>query len=127
MLKKILPILLPTLCCLALLLLDEWLWHFFHPLKGLLLIFFVILSYVNHRVTNFGLKQDLKKFHQYYFGTAFIRTSLVLGFILFALFRYSSTIFSFVSTLLIFYFLYMIFEIYFLFHNLQSDSKKDGK
>jgi hypothetical protein len=95
----------------------------FHFMKWGLLAFFVITAIVTSLVTDYGLKKDEKAFHVYYFLSMGIRLFLSVIFVFICIFTRIEGIKSFVITFFVFYFLYFVFEIYFLLGNLRAKSE----
>ncbi|EAY29136.1 hypothetical protein M23134_02327 [Microscilla marina ATCC 23134] len=97
--------------------------NLFHFTKWGLWGFFIAIALVTSLVTSYGLKKDEKAFHVYYFLSMGIRLFLSVIFVFVCIILRMEGIYSFVITFFVFYFLYFVFEIYFLLGNLRAKSE----
>lgn len=95
----------------------------FHFTKWGLLAFFVATSIITSLVTAYGVKADPRKFQVYYFLSMGIRMFLSIIFVFICIILRIDEIYLFVINFFMFYFLYFVFEIYFLLGNLRAKSE----
>lgn len=92
-----------------------------HPYIWYILIFFLGLSFLGHRLMETGLRNNREKFVTFYISTIVARIILCLLFIGFFLYRGLSDSFLFVINFFALYLFYTCFEIYGLYSNLRRD------
>mgnify|MGYP000890499277 CR=1 FL=1 len=97
--------------------LDSWL----HPYIWYLLAFIFGLSFLFHRLMEFGLRNKREKFIPFYISTIFAKIFLSLTFIGFFLYQGLSDSFLFIINFFVLYLFYTCFEIYGLYCNLRRD------
>lgn len=118
-------VILPSICLVGAILISEQLGmqHWLHPQRWLMLVFFAILTFVQVRITEFGLSQEQTKFQTFYFAAMIIRLFGSLLLLLGLLIYETENKASLVGNFLAFYLFYFIFEIYYLLGNLRANSK----
>lgn len=123
--KGLLQLSVPSLILAGILLIESLIpsVFLFHSYKWILLFFFFAQSYISHKIINFGLETDQRKFYVYYFSSMIIRIILSSVLLLVLLFQKVENTFVFVLTFFIFYFYHIVFEIYYLLGNLRANSK----
>lgn len=96
---------------------DAWV----HPYIWYIVAFFVGLSFLIHRLMEYGMKNNREKFVTFYLSTVVGR--LILSIIFIAVFLYSglTNSFLFVINFFALYLFYTCFEIYGLYCNLRRD------
>jgi O-antigen/teichoic acid export membrane protein len=96
---------------------DAWI----HPYIWYILSFFVMLSFLIHRLMEYGLRNNREKFVTFYLSTIVGR--LILSIIFIGIFLYSGLTdsFTFVLNFFALYLFYTCFEIYGLYCNLRRD------
>lgn len=92
-----------------------------HPYIWYILAFFFGLSFLIHRLMEFGLRNKREKFVTYYMATIVGRIVLSLIFIAIFLYRGLTDSFIFVVNFFALYLFYTCFEIYGLYCNLRRD------
>ncbi len=124
-LKKITP----TLIAVILILIDYFLFPlpFIHPRAGYMLAFFVALSYMNDRILEFGVDGNPERFQVLYFTSMMLRMVFSVLFIFIFLWWGLAQKLLFILNFFIFYFLYIVFEIYYLLGILRSNGKVKQK
>ena len=92
-----------------------------HPHIWYILVFFVMLSFLIHRLMEYGLRNNREKFVTFYLSTIVGR--LILSIIFIGIFLYSGLTdsFTFVINFFALYLFYTCFEIYGLYCNLRRD------
>jgi len=92
-----------------------------HPYIWYILVFFVMLSFLIHRLMEYGLRNNREKFVTFYLSTIVGR--LILSIIFIGIFLYSGLTdsFTFVINFFALYLFYTCFEIYGLYCKLRSD------
>lgn len=92
-----------------------------HPYIWYILAFFFGLSFLIHRLMEFGLRNNREKFVTFYISTIVGR--LILSLVFIALFLYNGLTDSFLFVLNFFalYLFFTCFEIYGLYRNLRRD------
>lgn len=93
-----------------------------HPNWKILLIFFLCVSFLTHRLVETGLQGDREKFIPLYLAATVARLILGLAFVGFFLFRHIEQRRAFVLDFLVLYICYTGFEIWALTRNLRRDS-----
>ena len=93
-----------------------------HPDWNVLLLFFLSVSYLTHRLVDTGLQGDQSRFIVFYLAATVARMILGLAFISFFLFRHIEQRRVFVLDFLVLYICYTGFEIWALSRNLRRDS-----
>lgn len=93
-----------------------------HPDWEVLLLFFLIISFLTHRLVESGLQGDQQRFVPLYLAATVARLVLGLAFIGFFLFRHVEQRRAFVFNFLVLYICYTSFEIWGLARNLRRDS-----
>lgn len=98
--------------------LDFW----FHPEFGSMLAFFLGISFLFHRLMEFGFKDKRDKFVEFYLSTVVARLLLCVIFVGVYLYLGVDQIEVFIANFFALYLFYTIFEIYGLYRNLRRDS-----
>ena len=93
-----------------------------HPNWPTLLVFFLSVSFLTHRLVSTGLQGDRERFVPLYLAATVARLVLGLAFIGFFLFRHVDHRRTFVFDFLALYIFYTGFEIWTLTRNLRRDS-----
>lgn len=93
-----------------------------HPSWKILLLFFLSVSFLIHRLMDAGLQGNRERFVPLYLGATVARFILSLVFVGFFLFRHIELRRTFVFTFLVLYIFYTGFEIWTLTRNLRRDS-----
>lgn len=93
-----------------------------HPNWKILLIFFLSVSFLTHRLIETGLQGDRDRFIPLYLAATVARLILGLAFLGFFLFRHIEQRRVFVLDFLVLYIFYTSFEIWTLTRNLRRDS-----
>lgn len=93
-----------------------------HPDWKVLLVFFLSVSFLTHRLVETGLQADRSRFILLYLAATVARLILGLTFIGFFLFRHIEQRRLFVLDFLVLYICYAGFEIWALTRNLRRDS-----
>ncbi|NJO01044.1 MAG: hypothetical protein HC880_04520 [Bacteroidia bacterium] len=99
---------------------------FFHPLKWILLIFFLFLSYLSKQITKIGFQEEQRKFPNYFFLSIILRMVFGIFFILICILLKISNPLLFLLNFIMFYFFHIVFEIYYLLGNLRANSKQSS-
>ena len=94
---------------------------FLHPYIWYILLFYFGLSFLGHRLMEYGLRNNREKFVTFYIATIVARIILSLIFIGLFLYRGLSDSFLFVINFFALYLFYTCFEIYGLYCNLRRD------
>ena len=94
---------------------------YIHPDIWYILAFFFGLSFLIHRLMEFGLRNNREKFVTFYLSTIVGRLILSLVFIALFLYRGLTDSFLFVINFFALYLFYTCFEIYGLYCNLRRD------
>lgn len=94
---------------------------FIHPYIWYILGFYLGLSFLLHRLMEFGLQDKGKKFVSFYIASIVARIILSLIFIGIFLYRGLTDSFLFVINFFALYLFYTCFEIYGLYRNLRRD------
>ncbi|TAE73474.1 MAG: hypothetical protein EAZ85_06950 [Bacteroidetes bacterium] len=122
-------LLVPTIISLSLLLtlgLTTIGTNIFHEKKWIIFLVILLSSIFTTFITHFGIKNNPSKFILYYFFSMFARIIIVLIFIFSNVYLKINQPFLFLLNCFFFYFLYLFFEIYNLFFNLQRNFKLDS-
>lgn len=93
-----------------------------HPAWKAMLLFFLFLSFLQHRLMQAGFVNNREKFVQMYMASIVARLLLGIAFVAFYLYRQVEHRPLFVVTFLVLYLFYAGFEIYGLSRNLRRDS-----
>lgn len=93
-----------------------------HPNWKTLLVFFLSVSFLTHRLVESGLQGDRERFIPLYMAATVARLILGLAFIGFFLYRHIEQRRTFVFDFLVLYIFYTGFEIWALTRNLRRDS-----
>ncbi|MFD2936832.1 hypothetical protein [Spirosoma flavum] len=93
-----------------------------HPSWKILLLFFLSVSFLTHRLVETGLQDNQERFIPLYLAATVARLVLGLAFISFFLFRHIEQRRAFVMDFLVLYICYTGFEIWALTRNLRRDS-----
>ena len=93
-----------------------------HPYWKIILIFFVSIAFLTHRLVASGLQDDQQRFVPLYLAATVARFILSLAFVGFFLFRHIEQRQTFVLDFLVLYISYTGFEIWALTRNLRRDS-----
>ena len=93
-----------------------------HPDWKILLVFFLSISFLTHRLVDTGLQGDRQRFILLYMTATVVRLILSLAFIGFFLFHQIEQRRTFVLDFLVLYIFYTSFEIWTLTRNLRRDS-----
>lgn len=94
---------------------------YLHPYIWYILAFFLGISFLIHRLMEFGLQNNKEKFVTFYISTIVAKLILSLIFIGLFLYRGLSDSFLFVINFFALYLFYTCFEIYGLYRNLRRD------
>ncbi|TDE16282.1 hypothetical protein [Dyadobacter psychrotolerans] len=94
---------------------------FIHPDIWYILAFFFGLSFLIHRLMEFGMRNNREKFVTFYISTIVGRLILSLIFIALFLYRGLTDSFLFIINFFALYLFYTCFEIYGLYCNLRRD------
>jgi hypothetical protein len=122
-------IIYPTIIILIVFLLNEWTGKknvIFHEKKWIVFLVLMASTLATNFVTDFGIQNNPKKFTIYYFFSMFVRVIIFLIFVFSNVYLKINHLFLFLITCFFCYFLYLIFEIYFLLHNLRRNFKIDS-
>lgn len=92
-----------------------------HPYIWYILTFFFGLSFLFHRLMENGMKDDRKKFVNFYLTTIVVRLIASIIFIGVCLYSGLTDSLLFTINFFVLYFLYMGFEIYGLYRNLRRN------
>jgi hypothetical protein len=92
-----------------------------HPAWKIMLVFFLSVSFLMHRLMEVGFQNNREKFVPFYMATIVARMILGLVFVGFFLYRGVEQRKVFIVNFLILYICYMGFEIYGLSRNLRRD------
>lgn len=92
-----------------------------HPSWKIILIFFLSVSFLLHRLMESGFQNNREKFVQFYMASIVVRLLLGLAFVAFFLYRHVEQKQLFIVTFLVLYICYTGFEIYGLSRNLRRD------
>lgn len=98
--------------------LDAWI----HPFVGYMLLFFLSISYIIHRLMEFGFRNKREKFVEFYLSTVIARLLLCIVFVGICFFIGVDNEPIFISNFFALYLFYSFFEIYGLYRNLRRDS-----
>lgn len=93
-----------------------------HPDWKILLLFFLSISFLTHRLVETGLQGNQERFIPLYLAATIARLILGLAFVGFFLFRQIEQRRAFVLDFLVLYLCYTGFEIWALTRNLRRDS-----
>lgn len=93
-----------------------------HPFAGYMLLFFLSISYLIHRLMEFGFKNKREKFVEFYLSTVVIRLLLCIVFVGISFYQGVENAPVFISNFFALYLFYSVFEIYGLYRNLRRDS-----
>lgn len=94
---------------------------FLHPYIWYILAFYFGLSFLVHRLMEFGLRNKREKFVTFYISSIVARIILSIVFIALFLYRGLTDSFLFVINFFALYLFYTCFEIYGLYRNLRRD------
>ncbi|QHT69027.1 hypothetical protein GXP67_21435 [Rhodocytophaga rosea] len=94
-----------------------------HPEKWTLLIFFVALSLISHRITQRGVQKNKDNLVLYYFSTMLLRLVVSIGVLVYYMYTKTPDIFLLVINFFILYLLFVGFEINWLLTNLRRNSE----
>ncbi|GAA4401353.1 hypothetical protein GCM10023187_15470 [Nibrella viscosa] len=92
-----------------------------HPAWKIILLFFLSVSFLLHRLMEAGFQNKREKFVQFYMASIVVRLLLSIAFVAFYLYRQVEQKQLFVVTFLVLYICYTGFEIYGLSRNLRRD------
>lgn len=95
--------------------------QYIHPKKWSILAFFLALALLQHRLMEFGFRENRKKFVQFYLSSLTARFVMCLIFVGVFLYLKVEDPNGFVLTFFAFYLFYTCFEIYGLYRNLRRD------
>ncbi|GAB3640864.1 hypothetical protein [Spirosoma arcticum] len=93
-----------------------------HPNWEIILVFFLSVSFLTHRLVSTGLQGNQERFVPLYLAATVARLVLGLAFVGFFLFRHIEQRRTFVFDFLVLYICYTGFEIWALSRNLRRDS-----
>lgn len=93
-----------------------------HPAWKAMLVFFLSVSFLLHRLVDLGLQGDREQFVPMYMGATVARLVLSLAFVGFFLYRGVTDRRTFVFDFLVLYIFYTSFEIWTVSRNLRRDS-----
>jgi hypothetical protein len=93
-----------------------------HPYWKILLVFFLSVSFLTHRLVETGLQGNQERFIPLYLAATVARLILGLAFAGFFLFRHIDDRRTFILDFLVLYICYTGFEIWTLTRNLRRDS-----
>lgn len=93
-----------------------------HPYWKIMLIFFLSVSFLTHRLVETGLQGNQERFIPLYLAATVARLILGLAFASFFLFRHIEQRRAFILDFLVLYLCYTGFEIWTLTRNLRRDS-----
>ncbi|OJJ18681.1 hypothetical protein BKI52_24045 [marine bacterium AO1-C] len=116
---------IPSLIALLFIIVDIFIekYTLMHFSKWGLLAFFVLSSLLTTFITSYGMKANPDGFHKYYFTSIGVRFFLSIIFVFICIFLRIEGRNLFVINFFVFYFLYFVFEIYFLLGNLRAKSE----
>ncbi|TDB65370.1 hypothetical protein EZE20_10550 [Arundinibacter roseus] len=97
---------------------DQW----FHAFVPYMLVFFLAVSFLIHRLMEFGFRDKRDKFVQFYLSTVVVRLLLCIVFVGISLYIGIENVKIFIANFFALYLFYTIFEIYGLYRNLRRDS-----
>lgn len=93
-----------------------------HPSAGYMILFFLGISFLIHRLMEYGFSNKRDKFVEFYLSTVVIRLILCIVFVGVFLYRGMENAPVFIANFFALYLFYTIFEIYGLYRNLRRDS-----
>lgn len=93
-----------------------------HPIWKVMLVFFLSVSFLTHRLVDTGLQDDQERFIPLYLSATVARLGLGLTFIGFFLFRHVEQRRTFILDFFVLYICYAGFEIWTVTRNLRRDS-----
>lgn len=93
-----------------------------HPSAGYMILFFLGISFLIHRLMEYGFSNKRDKFVEFYLSTVVIRLILCIVFVGVFLYRGLENAPVFIANFFALYLFYTIFEIYGLYRNLRRDS-----
>lgn len=93
-----------------------------HPSWKILLLFFLAMSFLTHRMVDAGLQGNRERFVPLYLAATVARLLLGLAFVGFFLYRHIEQRRTFIFDFLVLYIFYTCFEIWALTRNLRRDS-----
>ena len=93
-----------------------------HPYWKILLVFFMSISFLTHRLVTAGLQDDRERLVPMYLAATVARMVLGLAFVGFFLFHHIEGRRAFVFNFLVLYICYTCFEIWALTRNLRHNS-----
>jgi hypothetical protein len=92
-----------------------------HPLVWYILGFYLFLSFLLHRLMEYGFREKRKKFVEFYLSGIILRLLLSVFFVGFFLYKEVADVKLFVITFFVLYIFYTSFEIFILYSNLRRD------
>lgn len=117
------PILFTAFLAIAFFVVEQYYATFWlHPNWKILLVFFLSVSFLTHRLVSTGLQGDRERFVPLYLAATVARLVLGLSFIGFFLFHHVGQRRVFVFDFLVLYICYTGFEIWTLTRNLRHNS-----
>jgi O-antigen/teichoic acid export membrane protein len=93
-----------------------------HPSAIYMILFFMGISFLIHRLMEYGFRNKRDKFVEFYLSTVVIRLLLCIVFVGIFLYRGVQHAPVFIANFFALYLFYTIFEIYHLYRNLRRDS-----
>ena len=116
---------IPSLIALIFIVVDMFIKEYtlMHYTKWVILAFFIGSSLLTTFITSYGMKANPDGFNKYYFTSTGVRFFLSIIFVIICIFLRIEGRTLFVINFFVFYFLYFVFEIYFLLGNLRAKSE----
>ncbi len=93
-----------------------------HPWINYMLLFFLAVSFLIHRLMEFGFRDKREKFVEFYLSTVVGRLLLCIAFVAVALYMGVGNAPVFIVNFFALYLFYTVFEIYGLYRTLRRDS-----
>lgn len=93
-----------------------------HPWINYMLLFFLAISFLIHRLMEFGFRNKRGKFVEFYLSTVVARLLLCIAFVAVAFYLGVGNAPVFVANFFALYLFYTVFEIYGLYRTLRRDS-----
>ena len=92
-----------------------------HPGVFYILGFYLFVSFLIHRLMEFGFREKRKKFVEFYLSAVVLRLLLSVFFVGFFLYNKVEDVKLFIVTFFVLYIFYTSFEIFVLYSNLRRD------
>ncbi|GHB58909.1 hypothetical protein [Persicitalea jodogahamensis] len=116
-------ILLTLVLGIAFFLVEHYGYGFYvHPWAKYMILFFLAISFLIHRLMEFGFRNKRDKFVEFYLSTVVARLLLCIAFVAVAFYFGVNNAPIFIANFFALYLFYTIFEIYGLYRTLRRDS-----